>query len=190
MNIIEDFLPINPYSRPGAKLEAELGIVIHYPGVAGQTAKQVLAYWAGLAKQQKANDARNVWASAHYVVDLNGDVYRDIPDEEKAYHCGAAHADDYTTKIRKDFPTYCTNLTSPNRILLGIEMCHPDSDGKPSPDTMDATLELVYSLCKKYDIDPDTRVYRHFDITDKHCPLFFVENPDEWSAFIKSIKEA
>lgn len=32
------------------------------------------------------------------------------------------------------------------------------------------------------------RVIRHYDVTDKLCPLYFVEHPEAWEAFLADVR--
>jgi N-acetylmuramoyl-L-alanine amidase len=185
MRIIDNLLTINQFSRRGQALDRVMGIVVHYLGAAGQTALQARNYWDGL-KSQNAMDAKpDISASAHYIVDLDGLILRTIPENEKAYHCGAKV---YTQAAQDFFGDYCRNPnSSPNRVTIGIELTHPQDDGKPTPTTIDVARELVRDLCRRYGLDPRKQVFRHYDITGKDCPRWFVANPEDWNAFLVSI---
>ena len=41
---------------------------------------------------------------------------------------------------------------------------------------------LTRELMEKYGVPAD-RVIRHYDVTEKLCPLYYVEHPDAWDAF-------
>jgi N-acetylmuramoyl-L-alanine amidase len=186
----ESLLTINQFSRRGQPLDKVMAIVIHYLGTPGQTARQARNYWESL-KSQDAMDARpDISASAHYIVDLDGSILRAVPETEKAYHCGAAT---YPQAARDFFGAYCTDpQSSPNRVTIGVELTHPNFDGKPKNITSLAALELVRDLCQRYSLDPRQQVLRHYDVTGPKangvlCPLWFVRNPDEWQAFVNSI---
>jgi N-acetylmuramoyl-L-alanine amidase len=177
--IKDDLLDFNQFSRQGAKLDKVMAIVVHYIGNPGATAKQVRDYWDSLKSQDVAND-KSVSASAHFIVDFDGSVLRAIPEDEKAYHCGAVQ---YSDKAIAFFVDYTSIHSSPNRVSIGVEMCHPDFTGQPNPNTLLTTLELVGDLCARYSLDPETNVFRHFDITGKNCPKWFVNNPNKWQDF-------
>jgi N-acetylmuramoyl-L-alanine amidase CwlA len=40
-------------------------------------------------------------------------------------------------------------------------------------------VELVAFLCGKFNLTMDN-VIRHYDVTGKNCPKYYVENPDAW----------
>jgi N-acetylmuramoyl-L-alanine amidase CwlA len=42
-------------------------------------------------------------------------------------------------------------------------------------------VKLAAWLAEEYDIDRD-HIIRHYDVTGKGCPLFYVENEDKWEA--------
>ena len=58
----QDFLPINPYSRPGALIPEVNGIVIHNIGNPNTTAQQNRNYFESLAETQERK------ASAHFII--------------------------------------------------------------------------------------------------------------------------
>ena len=47
---------------------------------------------------------------------------------------------------------------------------------------------LVKALMNQYHLDAND-VIRHYDITGKLCPIYFVRNPDEWLAFKKRLDQ-
>jgi N-acetylmuramoyl-L-alanine amidase len=185
MKIVDDLLTTNQFSRSGRPLVKVMALVVHYLGAPGQSAHIARDYWEGL-KSQDAMDAKpDISASAHYIVDLDGTIYRTIPETEKAYHCGAKA---YTETARAFFGSYCTDPnSSPNRVTIGIEITHPESDGKPNSITLSAARVLLQDLCRRYGLDPGSQIFRHYDITGKDCPRWFVAHPDEWRAFIESV---
>lgn len=74
-----------------------------------------------------------------------------------------------------------------NNDTISIEVCHPDSSGKFNKETTDTLIKLTAWLLDTCWLD-ETAVIRHYDITGKLCPLYFVENEDEWNAFKSSVK--
>ena len=108
--------------------------------------------------------------SSNYIVGLSGEVICCIPDEEVSW---------------------CTNQA--NSYTVSIETCHPDATGKFNTATYNALVELTAQLCKKYGLDPQKGgVIRHFDVTGKVCPKWFVpkknggtdtDNSANWAKF-------
>ena len=50
-----------------------------------------------------------------------------------------------------------------------------------------ALKQLVAWLCETFDLDPDVDVIRHYDVTGKICPKYYVENEDAWLAFRQDV---
>lgn len=99
--------------------------------------------------------------SAHFVVGLNGEVIQCIPLNEQSAASNRRNVD-----------------------TVSIEVCHPDSSGKFSQVTYDRLVELTAWLCSEFGLDEDD-VIRHYDVTGKNCPKYYVENEDAW----KQLKE-
>ena len=105
-------------------------------------------------------DQPETTVSSHFVIGLEGEVIQCIPLTEIAY----------ASNIR-------------NEDTVAIEVCHPDETGAFSPAAYQQVVELTAWLCRTFDLDPDTDVIRHYDVTEKLCPLYYVEHPDAWDAF-------
>lgn len=129
-------------------------IVIHYTANDGDTDENNGVYF-------KNNVVKS---SAHYFVD-DDSVTQSVPDNYIAYHCGA-------TTYKHG---YCRNANS-----IGVEICDDVKNGViyPSDKTITNVLELVAYLMKKYNV-PKENVIRHFDVTGKHCPAYWV-NDAKW----------
>ena len=151
MRIEERLLTINPYSRTGEKLESMKHIVVHWVGNAGSSALANRNYFESL-KDKK------IYASSQYIIGLDGEIIRCIPENEVAYHAG--------------------NRTI-NRNSIGIEICHSDWNGKFSDSTYNSLVELCADICKRYQLTANAMI-RHYDVTGKDCPRYYVENPNEW----------
>lgn len=152
--IIEDFLTKNPYSRPATKLKNIKGIVVHYTANPGATAKNNRNYFENLSK------TKETYASSHFIVDMDGSIIQCIPLDEIAY---------------------CSN--NRNEDTIAIEVCHMDDTGEFTTQSYNATVCLCAWLCSKYQLEA-REVIRHYDITGKNCPKFYVENPEEWEQFV------
>lgn len=189
MNITQKFLSINKYTRDGRLLNGLTAIVMHYPGKAKQEALGVWNYW-----DKEVTKGKLGYSSAHYIIDLNGDIYQAIPENERAFHCGTSKKDPisnkvYTDKARDIFGKYCIfpNL-SPNQVSIGIEMCHIDDEGNYKPETILSAIELVSYLCKVYNISIN-KIITHNDIVGwKECPKLWVNKPFLFDAFKFDIK--
>ncbi len=149
----EELLPVNEFSRPGTPLEAVNGVVIHYVGNPGTTAEQNRSYFNNLAQTGET------YASSHFIIGMDGTVICAVPLDEVAY---------------------CSN--SRNDDTISIECCHPDETGQFTQETYDALVELTGWLCRTYRLDRED-VIRHYDVTGKICPKYFVDHPEAWDAF-------
>lgn len=158
-NIQQEILPVNPYSRPGDKISKVTAIVVHYVGNPGTTAEQNRSYFNNLA------ELKNAYASSHYVVGLQGEIIQCVPLDEIAYASN-----------------------NRNHDTISIECCHQDAEGRFTGDTYNSLVRLVAALCRTYGLNPETDVIRHYDVTGKLCPIYYVNNPDEWYAFKLSVK--
>ena len=158
--MVVDLLDINPYSRPGIENEGINGIVIHYTANPGSTAKQNRDYFEGL------KDSHKTKVSSHFVVGLKGEIVQCIPTWEYAYASNDRNND-----------------------TISIECCHPDESGKFTDQTYRSVVQLSAWLCLKYGLD-ENDIIRHYDITGKNCPKYFVEHEDKWDGFKEDVRMA
>ncbi|MBQ2297071.1 MAG: N-acetylmuramoyl-L-alanine amidase, partial [Ruminiclostridium sp.] len=82
--------------------------------------------------------------------------------------------------------SYATN--DRNKDTLSIEVCHPDETGQFNQATYDSLVKLTAWLCDSCGINREN-VIRHYDVTGKPCPLYFVDHPDAWEQFLKDVKK-
>lgn len=163
--IKQDILPLNPYSRPGDKIRKVNAIVIHYVGNPNTTAAQNRSYFNNLASQDDGK--KKTYASSHYIVGLEGEIIQCVPLEEIAYASNDRNHD-----------------------TIAIECCHPDDTGEFTRDTYDSLVKLTAALCRTYGLMPETDIIRHYDITGKECPRYFVQNKDAWYEFKLAVKNS
>ncbi len=151
--ITQDLLPLNDYSRPGRAMTAVNGIVVHYIGNPGTTARQNRNYFAGLSR------SRETYASSNFIIGLDGEILLCVPIGEVAFASNDRNDD-----------------------TLSIEVCHPDDTGEFTPESYAALVKLVRWLTEFYGLKEED-VIRHYDIRGKECPRYFVQNPEAWEAF-------
>ncbi len=151
----EAFLTPNAWSRPGTPLEDIEGVVIHYVGNPGTSAQANRNYFDSLAA-----GTDGVYASSHFIVGLEGEVLQCVPLTEVAYASNGRNGD-----------------------TVSVEVCHPDAQGQFSDVSYARCVELTAWLCRTFRLDPATDVIRHYDVTGKECPLYYVEHPEAWEAF-------
>lgn len=155
MEIQEMLLDPNPYSRTGEEQGEIQNIVVHWVGNANTSAKANRDYFNNLQYTHAT------YASSHYIIGLQGEIIRCIPDDEVAFHAGDRNM---------------------NRHSIGIENCHPDWGGKFNNYTYNSLVELVVELCKTYGLN-EGDVIRHYDVTGKDCPHYYVQNQSAWDQF-------
>lgn len=145
-----ELLTPNSWSRPQTRLKKVDGIVIHYTANPGSTAMQNRDYFENLPETQEAQ------ASSHFVVGIEGEVVQCIPTSEWSY-----------ASNQRNFDT------------ISIECCHPDDSGEFTDETYNSVVQLAGFLCKRFNLTSDD-VIRHYDVTEKLCPLYYVEHEDAW----------
>ena len=158
--ITVDLLDLNEYSRPGTASGEITGIVIHYTANPGSTAKQNRDYFNGL------KETHTTKASSHFIVGLKGEIVQCVPTWEIAYASNQR-----------------------NKDTVSIECCHPDESGAFTKETYQSMVQLTAWLCQKFGLN-ENDVIRHYDVTGKICPKYFVENEEAWKEFKENVKKA
>ena len=147
-------------------------LVYHYTGNDGDRA-------ANNAKYFQNNIVK---ASAHYFVD-DTTVWRSVPDLKVAWSVGGSK---YANADKTGGGTMYGVISNTNSI--SIEMCDTIRNGvyQASEATLSNAAALGRALMEKYGI-PIENVYRHFDVTGKHCPSYLV-NAQKWAEFKKRLE--
>lgn len=130
--------------------------------------KNIVIHYVGNPNTSAQNNrdyfnASATTVSSHFVVGLEGEVIQCVPIYEKS----AASNDR-------------------NKDTISIETCHPDESGKFNEDTYASLVRLTAYLCHEFDLTEDD-VIRHYDITGKICPKYYVENESEWENFKEDV---
>jgi N-acetylmuramoyl-L-alanine amidase CwlA len=155
-----NLLPVNDYSRPGTEVREINAIVVHYVGNPGTTAAQNRTYYARLAENHETK------VSSNFLVGLDGEIIQCVPVNEVAF---------------------CSNWR--NDDTISIECCHPDATGQFNNATYASLVRLTAWLCYKLDLD-SADVIRHYDVSGKECPKYFVDNEDKWEDFKAEVQTA
>lgn len=153
-------LTVNEYSRPGIALDQINGIVIHYTANPGTSAQANRDYFEGL------KDSHVTKASSHFIVGLEGEIVQCIPTAEIAYASNERNND-----------------------TISIECCYENEDGSFNQATYDSVVRLTAWLCARSGLNAED-VIRHYDVTGKMCPVYYVDNPDAWEQFRTDVTEA
>lgn len=108
-------------------------------------------------------DKDSTEVSSHFLVGLEGEIIQCVPLWEKSAASNWRNSD-----------------------TISVEVCHPDDTGKFNDKTYDAVIKLTSWLLKELGLD-ESAVIRHYDITEKLCPLYYVEHEDAWNQMKKDI---
>lgn len=171
--MVERWLTPNLYSRGQELMQRVLGVTLHW---VEHPMTSAAFNWRFFESRKAGGDGMG---SAHFIVDP-AETIQCMPLDEIAYHAGPMAQT--TAEARLRFGDY------PNAHLIGIEMCHPDWSGKPEPATLASVRMLCAWLCWRFDLNPMSDIVRHYDITGKLCPKWYVEHPDDLDAFRDSVK--
>ncbi len=94
--------------------------------------------------------------SSHFLVGLEGEIIQCVPLWEKSA---------------------ASNWR--NNDTISIEVCHPDETGQFNDASYSSAVRLTAWLLNELGLD-ESDVIRHYDITEKLCPLYYVEREDAW----------
>ena len=156
-----EFVSCDPSNYRAGRTQPVRYIVMHYTANNGDTAKNNCDYYHRVGGLQ---------ASAHYFCDEYG-AMQSVLECDTAWHCGA----------RAYWHPECRNANS-----IGIEMCsrkRADGSYYILPETVVNAAALAREIMQRYGIDTD-HVLRHYDVTGKRCPMPWVDDPAQWTAFL------
>lgn len=159
-NVIKKFITKNKYSRPGTKRSRTTKIAWHYTGQHDVPAKNTVSYFSNVVANGYKVNGRYIYASSHYVMGLEGEIYYIVPEEEIAYTTNSA-----------------------NYYSIGIECATTGSDDHYTEKEYESMVKLGAYLADKYGLDPRKDFIRHYDVTGKICPRYFVNNLRAWKKF-------
>ena len=156
-----EFVSCDPSNYRAGRTQPVRYIVLHYTAGNGDTAKNNCDYYHRVGGLQ---------ASAHYFCDEYG-AMQSVREGDTAWHCGA----------RAYWHPECRNGNS-----IGIEMCsrkRADGSYYILPETVANAAALAKDIMQRYGIDTE-HVVRHYDVTGKRCPMPWVDDPAQWTAFL------
>ena len=161
-----EFVSCDPSNYRAGRTQPVRYIVMHYTANNGDTARNNCDYYHRVGGLQ---------ASAHYFCDEHG-AMQSVRECDTAWHCGA----------RAYWHPECRNANS-----IGIEMCsrkRADGSYYIKPETVANAAALAREIMQRYGIDTD-HVLRHYDVTGKRCPMPWVDDPAQWTAFKEMLKQ-
>lgn len=161
-NIVEKWQKKNKYGRPGTNIVVKK-IANHFTGEAGVPGINTVNYFNNVVANGYVQNGKYVFASAHYVIDLDGTIYQLIPTDEKCYATNSANA-----------------------YAVGIEVATIGEDNHYTDATYKSMVWLNAWLCQYKGLDCIEDIITHTDIVGKNykmCPVYFVKNPKKWQQF-------
>ncbi|MEG1459613.1 MAG: peptidoglycan recognition family protein [Acetivibrio sp.] len=147
----------NEYSRPQTPLKKIKGIVVHYTANPGTTGWENRNYFENL------KDSHTTKVSSHFIIGLDGTIIQNIPLNEIAYASNERNAD-----------------------TISIECCHPKKNGKFTKKTYESLIKLTAWLAGEYNLKKKD-IIRHYDVTGKNCPKYYVEHEEKWNQFKEDV---
>ena len=157
--IEEELLTPNKYSRSQLPLNTVKGIVIHYTANPKSDAMDNRNYFENL------KDTHTTSVSSHFVIGLDGTIIQCIPLNEIAYASNDRNID-----------------------TISIECCHMKKNGAFTDETYQSLIELTAWLCGEYNLGKED-IIRHYDVTGKNCPKYYVEHEELWEKFKQDVFE-
>ncbi len=103
--------------------------------------------------------------SSHFLVGLEGEILLCVPLHERSSASNHRNSD-----------------------TISIEVCHPDDTGKFTDASYGALVKLTAFLLTSCDLDTED-VIRHYDVTGKECPRYFVRHEQAWEQFLADVEE-
>jgi len=160
--IVEKWQKKNVFGRPGTYLNYTK-VAIHYTGKADVKGINTVSYFNNVVANGYKVNGKYIYASSHYVIDLDGTIYQLIPTNEICYATNSA-----------------------NSYAVGVEVATTGSDNHYTDATYKSMVHLCAWLCYNKGLNPKTDIIRHTDVVGrayKLCPIYMVNNPDKYEQF-------
>lgn len=158
--MIERIMKINKYGRPGTKRNRTTKIAWHFTGQHDVPAKNTVSYFSNVVANGYKVNGRYIYASSHLVMGLDGEIYNIIPFNEIAYTTNDA-----------------------NSYSIGVECATTGSDDHYTDEEYVSMVKTGAWLAQLYKLDPRVNFIRHYDVTGKICPRYFVNHKSQWEQF-------
>lgn len=158
--VIEQFIKKNVFSRPGTKRSKTTKIAWHFTGQHDVAAKNTVSYFSNVVANGYKVNGKYIYASSHYVMGLEGEIYYIVPETEIAYTTNSANA-----------------------YSIGVECATTGVDDHYTDEEYKSMVKLGAYLACKYKLDPRKDFIRHYDVTRKICPRYFVNHKSHWEQF-------
>lgn len=158
--MIEKFMKINRYGRPGTKRRRTTKIAFHFTGQHDVSAKNTVSYFSNVVANGYRVNGRYIYASSHLVIGLQGELYHIVPFNEIAYTTNSANA-----------------------YSIGVECATTGADDHYTDEEYKTMVKTGAWLAQTYKLDPRVDFIRHYDVTGKVCPRYFVNHKSQWEQF-------
>lgn len=158
--MIEKFMKINRYGRPGTKRRRTTKIAFHFTGQHDVSAKNTVSYFSNVVANGYRVNGRYIYASSHLVIGLQGELYHIVPFNEIAYTTNSANA-----------------------YSIGVECATTGADDHYTDEEYKTMVKTGAWLAQTYKLDPRVDFIRHYDVTGKVCPRYFVNHKFQWEQF-------
>ncbi|MBR5524298.1 MAG: N-acetylmuramoyl-L-alanine amidase [Clostridia bacterium] len=103
---------------------------------------------------------------SHFVIGLDGEILQCLPLWERSVASNER-----------------------NRDTVSIEVCHPDDSGQFTEESYRSLVRLTAWLCHVGDLSSE-QVIRHYDVTGKECPRYYVDNEAAWRQLRRDVQQA
>ena len=153
------------------------GVVFHWAANYGASIQNMWDFFEKKVPKDPAEYARMY----HYVV--REEIWEFMPTDEIGGSVGLTSLDNYPSEIRDRF------LSWPDHNLISVLMLEDAPDGAFASITLDNATLLGAKLFKQFGINNIDCSFRHFDITKKVCPKFFVDHEDKWKEFQQRVMD-
>ena len=135
-------------------------IAWHYTGSHDVKGINTINNWFNEINKGMIINGKYYYASSHFVMDLDGTIYEYVPMNRIAWTTNSA-----------------------NPYSIGIECATTGTDDHYSDAEYKSMVKLGAWLAQYYKLDPRKDFIRHYDVTKKVCPRYFVNHSDKWQQF-------
>lgn len=161
MNIEDRVITINEMTRPGENLKKVKKIILSSTNL-----KNVSAVKCRNDIERLKYQAEN-YLSYHYIIDLDGNIVRCVPEDEISYS---------TNKF---------DIDSESISIAIVE----DAENNISIKSFNSQMELIKMLCEKFLLDPLEDILILYDITGSRKPRYYLDNKYKLESLKRKISD-
>jgi N-acetylmuramoyl-L-alanine amidase len=182
ITIRDNLLTLGGRNRSGRPIREFMALVVHWVAGPGHTPDGVRNWF----------NRGEVYGSTQYMVGIDGEIFRFMPEMETAWHIGTSqncprNGRRYTDFARRLFGDAICDAGTPNFHAIGIEMGHRDMTGRFTPETLAGTANLCADILTRHNKTVNI-LTTHLECTGwKNCPKWFTDNPEDFVAFKRRV---